>query len=646
MNKQLTMLIADDMEVNRVSLAAIFEGEYRILEAENGWQALEQLEKEKVNIVLLDLCMPGKNGFDVIREMKRKTEFSDIPIVAKTAIDENAEVEALELGADEYFFSPCDPAIIKKRVRNIVEKYILEKEKIRLQLEEEQQMSRAKELFLARMSHELRTPISGILGIAQLAHYKDTNVQADFKKIRSQAEYLQSLVNDVLDMAAIDNDKFTLHTGKFSLNAIISEVSDLFYSQCRQKKIKFNFRVDNVTHEYLIGDEIRIKQVLVNLLSNAFKFTEKGGTIDVCLSEHDIDEHKTMLLITVCDSGCGISESALEKIWQPFEQEWHENGKYYGGSGLGLPIIKNIVDMMGGTIEVSSRENVGTKFSIRMPVEIGQGAVREKRKFKSLKAFLVNNDEISLNYMMATLTRLGIRFDSATDETKIMQSLRTAYENGEGYDICMIYWQMPDGFGKMLTEKIRKEFDRDTLIIVASSYNVQDFEESMKKAGADFILNKPVLQSQVYNLFSEICRVPEMEKEDTGEYDFSGKRVLLAEDNAINAEVFLGFLKAVHIEAECVNNGEDAWKRYTNMPDYYYDMIFMDINMPIMNGYDAANHIRESQKPDAQDIPLVAVTADVFTKDLVKAHEAGMNACITKPVNREKLYQTIEKYFE
>lgn len=644
MEKRLTMLIVDDMEINRASFAEIFKEEYHILEAENGKQALEQIEQQKVHIVLLDLCMPVMNGFEVLQELKQQKKFAGIPVVAKTAIDENSEVRALELGADDYIFVPCDSAIIKKRVHNLVEKYILEREKIQAQLEKEQEMSRAKELFLARMSHELRTPINGIMGITQLAHYKDAAVQEDFKKIRSQAEYLQTLVNDVLDMAAIDNDKMTLHTKLFSLNDVVSEVSNLFYSQCRQKKTRFYFRVDRVTHEYLVGDDVRVKQVLVNLLSNAFKFTEKNGVIEVCMFEQDVDDKNTILHITVQDTGCGISEKVLEKIWQPFEQEQHENGKNYGGSGLGLPITKSIVEQMEGKIEVISEYNVGTKFLVELPFEIGRRVVREKRKFKSLKAFLVNNDEITLNYMKATLARLGIRYDSSMSETEILSTLKDAYDRGEGYDICFVYWQMPNGYGRSLIEKIRKLFDHDTLKIIASSYNAKDFEDEMREAGADYILTKPVLQSQVYSLISEICRAPETETCNLETYDFSGKRALLAEDNAVNAEVFQGFLKAVHMETECVDNGEAALERYQSMPDYYYDMIFMDLNMPIMDGYEATRKIRDSKKPDAQDIPILAVTANVLAKDVVRVHEAGMNERITKPVKREQLYQTMEKY--
>lgn len=644
MEKQLTILIVDDMEINRVSLKEIFKNEYQILEAEDGQTALEIMAAEKVNLVILDLFMPVMNGFEVLKKMKQDERFSDIAVVAKTAVDEKTEVTALELGADDYIFSPCDPAIIKKRVHNIAQKYILEKEKIRMQLEEEQRMSQAKELFLARMSHELRTPISGILGISQLAHYKDPKVSGDFKKIRVQAEYLQALVNDVLDMAAIDNDKLKLHNSIFPLNSVVSDVSDLFFSQCRNKKIKFNFRVDNVMYEYLVGDAVRIKQMLINLLSNAFKFTEKGGCIDVGMREEAYKDGWTKLCLTVKDTGCGISKEALERIWKPFEQETNAGNNVYIGSGLGLPITKGIVEQMDGTISVTSKKGAGTKFKIELPMEIGKNRVKEKRKFKSLKAFLINDDEIALNYMISILTRLGIHYDSAIDEKEVMASLKMAYENGESYDICFIYWEISGGLGKKLTEKIRAEFDHDTLKIVASSYNAMDLEDEMRSCGADYILKKPVLQSQVYRLMSDICSIPEAESDDFGDFDFAGRKVLLAEDNAINAEVLTAFLNAVNIEVDHVENGKAAVKMYGAKKDYYYDAILMDINMPLMNGYDATKKIRKSKKADAADIPIIAVTANAFSKDVVKIHEAGMNAQIVKPVERMALYQMLEKY--
>lgn len=644
MKKQLKMLIVDDMEVNRVSFRKMFEDEYQILEAEDGQAAMALMGKKKVDIVILDLFMPVKNGFEVIREMKQNERLSDILIVVKTAVDENTELQALEMGADEYIFAPSEPVIIKKRIHNIVQKYILEKEKMEKKLEKEKQRSRTKELFLARMSHELRTPIGGILGITQLAHYKDARVQADFKKIRTQAEYLQELVNDVLDIAAIDNHKLTLHNSVFSLNSVISDISDLFFVQCREKRIKFNFQVNNITHEYLVGDEVRLKQILTNLLSNAFKFTDYGGKIDVCLAETDLECRKTELHITVSDSGCGISEEIQKRMWKPFEQEKHSNGRNYGGSGLGLPITKSIVQCMGGTIEVFSKKNVGTKFEVKIPMEIGMNTVREKRKFNTLRALLVNYDEIAQNYLMSLLARLGIRYDSVAEHEKITEKLKEAYEKGEGYDICFIYWQIPDGYGHAITEKIREQFDHDTLKIVTSSYNAGGFESEMRAAGADYILRKPVLQSQVYNLMSEICRIPETDGDIFRDYDFSGKKILLAEDNAVNAEVLTGFLKAVNLEVDCAANGKAAVKAYHGKEDFYYDAVLLDINMPIMGGYEAAKKIRKSNKPDAADIPVIAVTANAFAEDAVKIHKAGMNTGIVKPVSPQILYQTLEKY--
>lgn len=644
MRKKLTMLIVDEAAENRNALTEIFQDDYQVLLAEDGAQALTIVRTQKVDLVILDVYLSVERGFDVIETMKHEEGLSHIPIVVKTAMSESIEIQALEAGADEFIHMPRNPRIIRQRVNNIAQKYVLEREQMRSRLEEEQTMNQDKELFLARMSHEFRTPINGILGITQLTHPREASAERAMKKIRSQAEYLQALVNDILDMAAIDNHKFSLHEGNFFLNQIVSEVSDLFFSQCRQKKVRFQFKVSNITHENLIGDGVRIKQVLINLLSNALKFTEESGTIEVCVSEQDQDEKLTLLGITVKDTGCGISAEALERIWRPFEQESHLDGRYYGGSGLGLPITKSIVESMKGTIEVTSAVGEGTQFEIHLPMKIGQNVAPAGRKFRSLKVFLVNNDEIASNYMKAILTRLGIHYDEGVHEEEIMDTLKKAYERGEGYDICFICWQMPDGFGRRLTERVRSEFDFDTLKIVTSSYHAEEFERDMRIAGADYILKKPVLQSQVYELMSEICRIPETSRISYAGYDFSGKRVLLAEDNAVNAEVLTGFLNAVHLEVEAVANGQEAVMRFEESEVGYYDAILLDINMPILNGYEAAKKIRSGSKPNAKDIPMIAVTANVFSKDAVKVHEAGMNANITKPVDRSLLYQTIAQY--
>ena len=644
MEKQLTMLLVDDMEINRASLKSIFSPEYQVLEAENGQEAMDIMKDNRVDIVILDLFMPVKNGFDVIREMKASETLKDIPIVVKTAMDENTEEKALELGADEYIFSPGNPAVIVKRVHNIVRKYILEKEKIKRQLEEEQQMNHTKELFLARMSHELRTPINSILGISQLARSRDPKVQRDFKIIRAQAEYLLALVGDVLDMASIDNDRLTLHTAVFPLHTLIAEVSDLFFDQCRQKKIKFNFRVKNIREEYLVGDIVRIKQILINLLSNAIKFTDADGRVEACVEEERMSENQIMLILSVRDTGCGISEEALPKIWQPFEQEEHTGGVYYGGSGLGLPITKSIAERMNGTIDLETKKGEGSRFTVRLPLEVGAAVSKEKRKYKSLKVFLVNQDEISVHYMIATLARLGISYTSEYEEKKVMDTLLEAYESGKGYDICFINWQMQDGYAKKITEKIRHKFDRDTLKIVISSYHPAEFEDDMRMAGADYIIGKPVLQSQIYQLISDICSIPEEEVPFDTDLDFEGKTVLLAEDNAVNAEVMTAFLNRVNLKVEHAGNGEAAVACFKCRPDGYYSAVFMDINMPVMDGYEAARQIRNSEKADAASIPVIAVTANAFSSDIVRIHEAGMNTCVLKPIEKTVLYETLGKY--
>ena len=644
MEKKLTMLIVDDTEVNRASLMAIFAPDYELLEAGDGEEALAILRKVKVDIVILDLFMPRKNGFDVIREMKGCETLRDIPIVVKTAIDEDTEEAALELGADEYIPSPGKPSVIRNRVHNIVRKDILEKEKIRRQLEEEQQMNRTKELFLARMSHELRTPINSILGISKLACSRDPKAQKDFRTIRAQAEYLHALVGDVLDMAAIDNGRLTLHTAVFPLNSVISEVSDLFFEQCRTKKLRFHFSVKHILEEYLIGDSVRIRQVLINLLSNAIKFTDAGGQVEVSVEEEDAGAGRVWLILTVEDTGCGISKEALPKVFEPFEQEQHEDGAYYGGSGLGLPITKSIVEQMDGNISLSSEKGKGTRFTVRLPLVVGEAVETEKREYSSLRIFLINDDRTAADYMTSILARLGIDYTEEYEEQKILDSLVAAYESGRGYDLCFISWQLPDGYAAKITEKIRHKFDRDTLKIVISSYHSAEFADEIRMAGADYVLQKPILQSQIYQLLSDVCQIPEDEDAAYADLDFCGKPVLVVEDNAVNAEVLIAYLSRVHLRPEWKRNGAEAVAAFLRRPEGYYSAVFMDLNMPVLDGIEAAKQIRGSGRADAGTIPVIAVTANAGSGSIVRIHEAGMNTSVLKPIESSVLYETLRNY--
>lgn len=647
MMKKLTMLVVDDVEVNRALLRETFQPEYNIVEAENGESAMEILNAGNIDIVILDLFMPKLSGYEVLKRMKADVSLRHIPVVVKTAIDEGTEVEVLESGADDFIFSPCDPAIVKNRVNNIARRYILEHEVLKKQIETEKHLSRIREAFIIRMSHELRGPVNAIIGMASLSGEGDPDtdkMKESMRKIKMQGEYLHSLVNDVLDIAALDRGKVTIHNANFQLNTVVSVISEQYYEACRKKGVAFSFEVSGVIHENLIGDSVRVRQIWSNLLSNAYKYTQPGDQIKTLFRERKIDERHVELEIAVEDTGCGISQEALKNIWKPFEKENDKEIPGYGGSGLGLSITKSITELMGGTISVESVKGKGSLFTVRLPFGLGKEPVVHQKKLNSMRALVIDDDEIACNYHVSILARLGINYDVAEREDLAIGMLQRALEDKNGYDICFVNWHMRNVKSEELIQSIRNRFEKEEITIVSSCYDACYKESRMKKAGVDYILSKPVFQSTIYNLMTEICKESLlMEDNCVAGYNFRGKRVMVVEDSAVNAEVLIGYLKGANLQCDWMKNGKIAVERFIKAGDGYYQAILMDVNMPVLDGYCATEEIRKCERSQAR-IPIIAVTANAYATDIVKAHEAGMDAYISKPIETEVLYQTLEEF--
>ena len=643
MRKRLTMLIVDDVEVNRVTLRQIFQEEYDIVEAEDGLEALKMLMESKIDIVILDLFMPNLDGKSVLSQMKEDEDLKHIPVVVKTAIDEGMEVEVLEAGADDFIFSPCNPAVVRNRVNNIVNKYIYEREIMQRQIEKEKHTSNVREAFIERMSHELRTPVNSILGISELSKENGDNpekMREAFEKIKAQSEYMVSLLNDALDISAIDRDEILIHESSFQLSSIVSSVSEHFYNECRKKGINFTFELKDVTYEFLMGDAVRIKQIWLNLLSNAYKYTRPGGSIQTTFREQQMDAARVMFEFSVRDSGCGISMEHTKAIWTSDEYDVAREPFPEMGYTLGLSITKKIVEIMNGSICVESQPGKGSVFTVRIPMKIGKETVEERKSFHSMHALIVGDEEISCAYYKAILARLGLHHEAVYNMKEALDDLNTAYQSGDGYNLCFVNWHMPEG--KKLIETIRKIFDKDTLTIIGASYDAELLEKDMKQAGVDYVLSKPIFQSTIYNLMTEICRqMPDTGKVIKNHYDFEGKHVMVVEDNAINAEIMMDYLKYVHVTCDWVKNGKAAVEMFEHA-DKPYDAILMDISMPVMDGYEASGAIRKLK--DGAYIPIIAVTANAFASDIIEIYEAGMNAHIIKPVELEVLCQTLNQF--
>ncbi|MGO5052719.1 response regulator [Lachnospiraceae bacterium LCP25S3_G4] len=643
----LTMLIVDDIEMNRIILRKMFEDEYVILETENGIHAMDLLKNQDIDIVILDIVMPKKDGFQLMEEMKADRELSEIPIVIKTSVNEEFEIRAFELGADDFIFSPFDATIVKKRISNITQKYILERKYLKGQMEYAQNMEQVKSNFWARMSHEIRTPIHSIMGISELAIEKledKTSVKEALKKVNEQSRYLLTLVNDILDISAIEQGKITIHKAPFHLKQLVTTIAEIYYTQCLEKGITFDLYIQNVVSEWLIGDSMRLRQVFVNLIFNAYKFTEEGGSIKVSVTAKGISKNTLCLLFTVEDTGCGINEETREKIWKPFEQGYSQLEQKCQGSGLGLSITKSLVELMGGTISFATQENKGTTFITEIPFEIAEQRMdSQAEQFRNIRALIVDDDLEACKYTADVLERIGVSYEVVHSGEDALNMLADAYHLGKGFDICFIDWKMPGLSGIEVTKRIRSMFDHDTVIIIVSAYDLSHIQEEATNAGANLLIAKPIFQSTVYDLLMNLSEgVYNKQEGGTSQYYFQGKRVLIAEDNAINAEILRAYLANVGVESVCTQNGQSTIDCFLNAKADEFDAILMDIHMPVVDGYEATKMIRHSNHNNAQRIPIIAVTANAFTEDVVAAFEVGMNAHVTKPIEPKVLYKALD----
>lgn len=648
MKTNYQMLIVDDIEMNRAMLIKIFGKEYTVFSAENGREAMEVLDMHDIDIVLLDLSMPVMDGYEVITAMKGSQKLSAIPIVVTTGAVDKSERRAFDLGADDFVTKPYDPYIVKKRVDNLVQKYVLQLENLKQALTHAESLNKAKTEFFSKMSHEIRTPINSIISLSTLIEGNLANpikVEELNQKIKSSSKYLLSVINDILDISAIEHQKIVITKSPFDFKRMVESISAMFYGQCNEKNIRFNMNLVNFTEEYLFGDPHRLKQILVNLISNAVKFTPNGGEINVRVSQISRVANMVKLRFEVEDNGEGIAEERQMQIFEPFEQETMDTVRNHGGSGLGLSIVKNIVELMGGTINVTSAKGQGSTFAADIPFTI----TRELNdvsleKLKSVRALIIDDDRETQDYAKMVLSRMGITCDVAESGPEALEIMKKAFSESRGYDICFVDWRMPGMSGIEITRAIRTTFDDDTVIVVASAYDMGEIEKDAKMAGANVVVPKPMFQSTVFDLLMNISGGNYHENtENSVNYKFDGKRILLAEDNTLNAEVVMDLLHMVGFEIDRAVDGQEVCQMFDESEEGMYDAVLMDIQMPKMNGYEATRYIRESKHPQGKDIPIIAVTANAFTSDVRKSLEAGMNDHIAKPIDTERLYTSLDK---
>lgn len=514
-----------------------------------------------------------------------------------------------------------------------------------------QKANDAKRDFLSRMSHEIRTPMNAIIGMSAIAfnYLDDKKRTADcLSKITFSSKHLLMLLNDVLDMSKIENGKLNIRQELFDLKNLVTSLADINYGLATAKGLAFEIVISGFKDELLLGDSMRVNQILLNLLSNAIKFTPKGGSVRLEIRMLRSASDKIWLRFIVKDSGIGMKKEFLEHLYEPFEQADNGIARKYGGTGLGMAITKNLVAIMDGTIEVESQEGAGTTFMVDLPFGVSKVDKKTAVEIGEMRVLVVDDDNDTCEHAAVLLKGMGVNVDWALNGFEAIEKVRSACEDdGRCYDVCFIDWCMPELDGIETARRMRRYVGPDVLIIIISAYDWSGIEEQAKAAGVNAFIAKPFFASNLYNTLLTVSRKPELGFSAVGNketYDFGGKKVLLVEDNELNMEIASELLKFVNLQVEHAENGKVAVDLFRNSKEKEYALIFMDIQMPLMNGYDAARCIRSSEHPAAGTIPIIAMTANAFNDDVQAAFDAGMNGHLAKPIDVEVLYKTIARY--
>lgn len=511
----------------------------------------------------------------------------------------------------------------------------------------------AKSRFLAQMSHEIRTPMNAIIGLSVIAEKNVENplkVKDCIQKINRSSHILLAIINDVLDMSAIEGGKLKIAAAEFDFKNVLSSITVIFYQQSLQKGIEFLVKMDGVTEEVICGDELRLTQVFMNLLSNAIKFTPPGGKIVLKIIQASLSNDKVQMRFEVSDTGCGMSEEMLNRAFEPFEQESAMTARKYGGSGLGLSITKKLIEMMGGTIRVQSEVNKGTTFTVDISFKTSKSETAIKAsEFKDIRTLVIDDDSEVCSYCDEVLLRLQAPHDCVLSGKEGLALIEKAESDDYPYKLILVDWKMPEMNGTQVTKRIREITRSGTNVIIVTAYDINEISDECKDAGADSFMAKPLFQSSIYNILAKIANnehkdLPKINDKNPT-YDFEGKTVLIAEDVALNMEVIVTLLGMVNLKCVCAEDGKQAFELFNKSNAGTYSCILMDVNMPVMNGYDATRAIRSSNHPDAKTIPIFAMTANAFSSDVTEALDAGMNGHIAKPFDTNVIYKTLKEVF-
>ena len=575
-------------------------------------------------------------------------------IPGETVLSRTTERINPQTGEHRYFQENAYCAVVHGRIKRMA--YISDRTKerqVQANLTEALQMakiaSEAKSTFLSSISHDIRTPMNAIIGFLTLmrdeVHNPETVMEYN-KRIDAASQHLLGLINDVLDLNKIESGSATLNIVEFTLAEIIDGLNTIIRPQTNAKNQTFDISVSQLTYEHLSGDKLRINQILINLLSNAVKYTPENGTIELQIEElpQTIEDY-SRIRFTVSDNGLGMSEDYLKVIFDPFTREETKNTRQIQGTGLGRPITKSLVELMGGSIHVESEPGKGSTFTVELTLHI-QEQNEEPAFWKdhNITKILVVDDEeeICLNIIKA-MSQTGVATDYSTNGAKATQMLLAARKEGSPYSLVLLDWKMPNLSGLETARLIRENYPDKILIFLLTAYDWSDIEQEASKSGVNHFMPKPFFVSTLKEAVHQITAGDEKKADDTLSNVVRGKHILVVDDMKANQFILSKILGTLGARCDIAGNGQEAVEMFEAAVSDTYDLILMDVQMPVVDGYTATGMIRGSSHPLAKTIPIIAMTANAFVEDIQNALDAGMDAHVAKPVQRNKLLATIQE---
>jgi len=511
-----------------------------------------------------------------------------------------------------------------------------------------EQANRAKTAFLSNVSHEIRTPMNAIIGLDSIAlNDPDTppKTREYLEKIGTSAEHLLGLINDILDMSRIESGRMVIKSEEFSFSKLIESINTMINGQCEGKGLDYKCTINGHVDDYYVGDSTKLRQVIINILGNAVKFTPVGGKVELDIERLAEFDRKTTLQFKISDTGIGMSKEFIPHVFDTFSQEDPSATNKYGSSGLGLAITKNIVEMMNGNIHVESEKGKGSTFTVT--VTLGDSDKKDGEKETEINphemmVLVVDDDPVACEHAHLVLEKAGIVSETAGSGEEAIEMVKLRHARQEPYNLILVDWQMPGLDGVETTKRIRSIVGDESAIIILTAYKWDDIFDEAIKAGVDSFVSKPLFASNVMEEFKEAVR---RKTSDTGKTktELSGIRILLAEDVQINAELMIMMLSTRDINVDVAENGRIAVDKFNASPDGYYSAVLMDMRMPEMDGLEATKAIRRLEgRKDAKTIPIIALTANAFDEDVQRSLQAGLNAHLSKPIKPDILFETLE----